>query len=95
MPFLAFMTLASSVIVYDFHIAWLVISPTETYAPLPIDLDAVLPDAVAPQRFEPVARQTCKVLEGFGADFLQRFLFRAALLMKRRPPGSAASLPRR
>ena len=52
-----------SVIIDDLHIVRPVLCPTEADAPLHVDPNAVLTGAVAPQRFQPVARQRGKVPE--------------------------------
>ena len=48
-------------IVHDLDVAWPFVRPPEADAPLRVDPDAVLTGTVAAQRFEPVARQPCKV----------------------------------
>ena len=65
-PFATFMASTSSVIIHDLHIAWPIVFPAEANSPLRVDPYAVLAGPVAAQRFQPVARQTRKVVEGFG-----------------------------
>lgn len=39
--------------------------PSETYAVLIIDTDAMLPDAVSAQRLQPITRRYAQVIEGY------------------------------
>ena len=64
-PFFAGIVFTSSVIIYDLYIAWPIIFPAETNSPLRVDPNAVLIGPVIPSRFDPVARQARKILEGF------------------------------
>ncbi len=58
---------APSVIIHDLHVTWPVVRPPEADTPLHVDPNAVLIDAVAPQHFQPVARQCGRVSERLGA----------------------------
>jgi hypothetical protein len=55
--------MALSVVVHDFDIFRAGGCPDETYAPLPIDADAVLAGAVVFQRFQLVARRRAQELQ--------------------------------
>lgn len=55
--------MALSVVVHDFDIFRAGGCPDETYAPLPIDADAVLAFAVVFQRFQLVARRRAQELQ--------------------------------
>src|SRR5699024_995487 len=52
-----------SVIVNDLHLLWPSIRPHEADSPPVVDPDAVPPDPITLQCFEPVARRDAKVVE--------------------------------
>src|SRR5690625_6194483 len=61
-----------SVVVNDLHLLRSCVGPHEPDPPLVVDPDAVLPGAVALQRFEPVARRDPKILDGLRRSHLTK-----------------------
>ncbi len=55
----------SWVIIYNFHVQRVTIFPPEAEAPLIVYADAVLPQAVAAQRFQAVAGWNPQVIKAF------------------------------
>ena len=50
-------------IVNDLDLPYVAIAPDETYAPLLIDANAVLPKSVATKHFQPVAGRNSQIIE--------------------------------
>jgi hypothetical protein len=60
------MALFLLMIVNDFNIVGTIRRPDKTDAPLIIDPDRVLPGAVSPEQFEPVAGRTAQIVQPHG-----------------------------
>lgn len=52
-----------SVIVHNLDVIGVAISPMETYSPLIVDSDTVLPGPVSFQRFQPIPANLCQVVQ--------------------------------
>ena len=61
--------------------------PHKADTPTFIDADAVLPDTIAFERLEPIARRDAKVIEGLGSIEKNEFSERWPLKVRREPFG--------
>jgi len=57
------MSTPPSVVIHDLDVLGTVVSPGEADTPLIIDPDAVLPDSIAPQRLQTIARRHSELIE--------------------------------
>ena len=81
-------------IVDDFHVVGISVSPSEADAPLVVDTDAELPGAIALQRFQPVGRRGAQVRElDCGVQHIQ--LAECGTLQLRAEPLGATALKQR
>jgi hypothetical protein len=77
-------------IVNDFDILGTGVRPNEADAPLVVDPDTVLSDAIATQQFQPVSRRRSKITQRLGVMELPQFALSNPLQIGPQPPGEAS-----
>ncbi len=85
------MVLQLSVVVYDLHVVYVSLTPSEADPPLIIDADAALTGAVAGQFLQPVARRYSQIDNLFRRVQYQQFAECGALQCGRPPRDRFAS----
>src|SRR5436305_13226959 len=74
---------SSSVIVHDFDIPRCSLAPFKAYPPLIVNTDAVLPAAIAMQRFKPIAGRNPQIFQILGRVHRKQLGSRTALHLVR------------
>jgi hypothetical protein len=87
---------STSVVIHDFNALDVPVAPEEAYAPLVVDANAVLADAIAFQCLKPVARRALQVAQLAGAVQILQLAAGGILDVIGKPPGTfTAKYPRR
>ena len=76
-----------SVVIDDFHVVGVAVSPTEADAPLIVNPDAVLAFALPLQGFEPIGRRNAQIIQHGGVAQHAQFASCHGLDIGRQAPG--------